>query len=143
MAIDKMRRKAPLNILYQESGIRTHFPSFQFKHDWRRKRASWTGCLQPTPLSVRYKIKIDFQLGKNPKIFVEDPILIGNSPHRFKDGSLCLYHPLSGDWNNRELIAHTIIPWVSHWLWCYELWQISGKWFADEYRHANEKMRTA
>ena len=31
-------------------------------------------------------------------------------------------------WNERKMIAKTIIPWTSEWLFHYEIWVTTGTW---------------
>ena len=42
---------------------------------------------------------------------------------------LCLYLPGSGEWSGGMSLAHTVIPWVSVWLFYYELWHATGEGF--------------
>ena len=32
------------------------------------------------------------------------------------------------EWNERKMIAKTIIPWTSEWLMHYEYWVTAGVW---------------
>jgi hypothetical protein len=63
-------------------------------------------------------------------------------PHVFTEGppaELCLYDPGvqagQSEWNETMLIADTIIPWASEWLYFYELWHATGVWHGREVRH--------
>jgi hypothetical protein len=112
-----------------------------FSCSFTRRRAVWTGVLQPTPLSQHYRVKIDYTFLRFPKVYVLEPALPEKVPHRYADGRLCLYYPSYEIWSSEYLIAHTIIPWTAHWLWWYEMWLLSDKkiWFAEEYQHRGEK----
>jgi hypothetical protein len=48
-------------------------------------------------------------------------------PHINPDGSLCLH--VMGDWQPWMYIADYIVPWVSTWLYFYEVWYATGNWF--------------
>lgn len=50
----------------------------------------------------------------------------GRIPHTFKDNNLCVHK--RGEWDSTKLIQDTIIPWVSLWLYYYEIWKITGEW---------------
>jgi hypothetical protein len=84
----------------------------------------------PTTLSRDYSITIAYDLYSFPKVCVLAPTLRdrdnGPAPHRFKDGSLCLH--LDDEWSTDLLIANTILPWTSEWLFHYEIWLATGNW---------------
>lgn len=93
------------------------------------------GDVQPSVISPVYKIRITFELGKNPFVRVLSPELKlypGKSslPHVHSNpGSpLCLF------WyefdNTNDLIADTIIKWITWWLYFYEIWAETGVWTA-------------
>ena len=67
-----------------------------------------------------------------PKVFVEDPEIEDQAdervPHRYRDGSLCLYLPGTGEWKRDMFLADTILPWTSEWLLHYELWLATSEW---------------
>lgn len=108
-----------------------HFPSFVLK--WKRGIATWTGILQPTPASDRYTVKIQYSLSDVPNVWVISPQLLERPtgekiPHVYGGNRLCLYLPGSGEWERTKLIAETIVPWASLWLYYYELWHATGEW---------------
>jgi hypothetical protein len=91
------------------------------------------GNIKPTELSKEYTIKLVYLLGKIPEISVVNPLLEinlkgENSPHLYRGDFLCVYHPLKNEWDSSKVIAETIIPWISLWLYYYEIWQLTGKW---------------
>jgi hypothetical protein len=91
------------------------------------------GNIKPSELSRIYKVKLSYALGKSPDLIVVDPPLQLNekgehSPHLYKDNLLCLYYPVKNEWNSSRVIAETIIPWVSLWLYYYEVWLLTGIW---------------
>ena len=67
-----------------------------------------------------------------PRVFVVSPTLLelrGNPiPHRYSDGSLCLWQPAYREWRPTYWIAETIIGWAALWLFFYELWHACGEW---------------
>lgn len=96
----------------------------------------WVGEIQPTKLSRKYQARIEYRIGKSPKINIISPKLelfegARKLPHIYSDGSLCLYTPANGEWHEGKKIADTIIPWISLWLFYYEAWLITGQWFGD------------
>jgi len=40
----------------------------------------------------------------------------------------CLFLPGSGEWRSDLLIARTVVPWLSEWLYFYEVWRATGEW---------------
>lgn len=94
------------------------------------RNLEWTGHLQPSPLSIRYKVRIAYRLGKRPVVTIIEPCLERlegeRLPHVYEKDELCLYYP--GEWSGKSHIADTIIPWISEWLLHYEIWLATGGW---------------
>ena len=88
--------------------------------------------LRPTHLSCSYRIEVDYRLGGSPKVRVQEPALRSRDgeppPHRYEDGSLCLYRGRYGEWDPARPIGQTVIPWTVLWLSFYELWLVTGVW---------------
>jgi hypothetical protein len=124
-----MPRRAPsLSLAQQGLALSRRFPDGRF---WLSgSQLTWTGELQPTPLSRTYLIRVTYQLGRQPKAVVIKPALDGRPgealPHVYEDGSLCLY--LRGDWRPKMFLADSIVPWASEWLMYYEIWKATGSW---------------
>lgn len=100
------------------------------------------GEIQPTPCAAVYRVRIEYELPKSPRIFVEEPALelrCGEPiPHRYTSDSLCLYLPRSGEWTPGKNLAHTIVLWTSLWLFYYEYWHGTGEWYGGG-THAQSK----
>lgn len=91
--------------------------------------------IRPTAISELYDVKIVHTENKWVKIFVVNKILkIAKNrtklPHVYdsQKQQLCLYSPSKKEWNAHNYIIDTIIPWISEWLYYYELWLPEGKW---------------
>jgi len=103
------------------------------------KSFSWTVVVCPTPLSQTYKIRLDYQYGDTPRVYVTDPYPLGKYPgkkvlphvYSTKNQQICLYYPGIGEWNRDMLLARTIVPWASEWLLFYELWLSTGVWLGE------------
>lgn len=93
-------------------------------------RLTWTVELTPTPLSVTYTVRLEYQPGDRPVVTVVDPPLQRRDgellPHVFEGDKLCLDFADFDD--TKHLIADLLIPWVSDWLYHYEMWFITGDW---------------
>jgi hypothetical protein len=104
-----------------------------------RDRLIWEGELQPSPLSVRYTVRIEATPARRPRVRVISPPLAESAhelPHVYGDGTLCLCFPWQ--WDHTKPIARTIVPWTSEWLFYYELWRATGTWLGgghDEHPH--------
>ena len=95
-----------------------------------------TGWLQPSELSIKYKIKIIYHPDSTPKVYVKEPNIEYNDEiHMYSDKRLCLYYPKEMPWNNTMHLTHTIIPWTAEWLIFYELYQIHGVWLHPSVPH--------
>ena len=93
-------------------------------------RLTWTVELTPTPLSVTYTVRLEYQPGDRPVVTVVDPPLQRRDgellPHVFEGDKLCLDYADFDD--TKHLIADVLIPWVSDWLYYYEAWLVTGDW---------------
>ena len=123
--------KPKLSIAAQVNAMKKLFPNFSLT--WKGKVAVWIGEILPTTLSQSYKVKVTYALGLPPNCYVLSPKLCRRDnkqriPHTYTKNRLCLYLPNSGEWTPQMLIADTIIPWASLWLFYYEIWQAIGEW---------------
>lgn len=91
--------------------------------------------LRPTAISELYQVKIVYTENKWVKIFVINKTLEiaknrSKLPHVYdsQKQQLCLYSPSKKEWTCHNYIIDTIIPWISEWLYYYELWLPEGKW---------------
>ena len=114
------------------------FPQFRYRA-LRDGGLLWSGALRPTSSSPRYKVSVLHQPGRVPKVFVRQPKLPGDTPHRYDDGSLCVFWPEEFRWNDSELLAKTLLPWAAFWLFYVEIWQITGEWMGPEAPHAKKE----
>lgn len=120
-----------ISLREQAARIHSVYPSFQLR--LRGKTLECVCVIQPTPYSASYRVRIEYELYKAPRIFVKEPALelrCGKLiPHRYRSESLCLYLPGSGEWTAGKDLATMIIPWTALWLSYYEYWQATGIWF--------------
>lgn len=123
------RRAVPLYV--QRAHLMRAFPDARCDVT-RRGFLQWTGPLRPTPLSREYIVRLRYELGRSPKVWVSDPPLErfdGELPeHLYSDKYLCLFLPRSREWDKSMSLAATIVPWASEWLLHYELWLATGVW---------------
>lgn len=133
----------PLPLAAQVMRLRQLFPESMIQYKGH-ETIVWKGSLQPTPLSRPYLLRLDYKLKKWPKIWLMNPPLETRdgerAPHLYIDDSLCLFHPSYKEWSSDKLIADTIIPWASLWLYYYEIWLATGNWHGGgEHPPAKEK----
>ena len=124
-----------LPIAVQAMFVQQRFP--QFKFSWHNGTGVWLGPLQPNTMSVVYTVLIKYKLTAIPKIWVTDPVLEYDAPHRYKDRSLCLYWPREWHWSSDQKLSVTLIPWAALWLYYYELWMDTGEWLAESVSHGS------
>jgi hypothetical protein len=97
----------------------------------RRNRLVWTVAIQPTPLSITYRVRVEFAPPNRPRVTVIDPPLERHKakalPHVFPGDELCLY--LDEFDGRTDLLSDKIVPWISDWLYYYELWVSTGEWY--------------
>lgn len=117
-------------VMEQFLALKRAFPGS--KGGVRKNRLRWTVTLKPSSLSDEYKVRLLYSLERSPKVFVGNPELLKRNderiPHRYADGSLCLYLPAAREWDSSMYLADTIVPWTAEWLIHYELWHATGEW---------------
>jgi hypothetical protein len=96
----------------------------------KRGRLRWRGQFHPTPASAVYTVEILHTVGFRPEIRVIDPEMEHRPgealPHVFPGDLLCVYR---GDqWTADKPLA-AILPWITEWLFYYELWLGTGRWY--------------
>lgn len=110
-----------LKSMFPESIVRTSMD----------KRLTWKHTLRPSPLGDEYTVKMEYELGSRPQVYVlkPKPLALARSakklPHVYdqKKQRLCLYyHPDKREWNSTMLLAKTIVWWIYEWLYHYEIW---------------------
>lgn len=123
-------RDRVLTAAQQDLLLRHWWPDFATK--WTCGRVSWSGRLQPLALCAAYRVRIEYELGQQPTVYVVAPQLAMRGtdpiPHLYSSGALCLFHPKRAEWRPHLPIATTIVPWASLWLLHYENWHVSGLW---------------
>ena len=126
----------PLTIAIQASALKKKctYGSVSVNHN---DSLTWRGKVRPTALSEEYTVKLYYKYNKKPEVYVVEPQLKladgeKELPHVFDHGKnqqICTYYTKRGaDWTSDKLIADTIIPWISEWLYFYEIWLYTGKW---------------
>jgi hypothetical protein len=120
-----------LSIREQHARIQFTCPTFQSRIEKGALVA--VGDVQPTSRSVVYKVRIEYRAGDAPDITVLSPKLVpreegGRLPHVYPGDKLCLYTPYTGEWAPDMSLPHTFVPWISEWLFYYELWHATGEW---------------
>jgi len=123
--------KNNLAIPVQYANVKKEYP--QFKTSILKDSLLIKGDLQPTPRSCTYQFKIRYYVGKRPKIKITNPELKRNFknekiPHVYSGNELCLYYQQYKEFDSKCKISDYIIPWISLWLYYYEIWHITGEW---------------
>jgi hypothetical protein len=128
----KINRKS---LIIQEHTLKAVFPeSTIIRH--REESLTWIHSITPSPLSETYKVKLQYLKDNGVKVYVINPkplvLAKGKSvlPHVYDSvkQQLCLYYPRKNEWNMGMLLTESIIPWISEWLFHYELWVGTGDW---------------
>jgi hypothetical protein len=122
------------SLIRQKTYLVSSFPDFQCRLKGNKLLCKAQIC--PPGSSQSYLVRIEYQAGYTPKVFIEQPIIEYNPTiHLHDDNSLCLHHPSDLSWKPSTKIAEWIIPWIVEWLVFYEIWKLTGKWEGKEYIH--------
>lgn len=122
-----------LTVAQQVYHMRAAFPQFHAETN-RGNWVRWTGTLQPHELSDQYTVEITYTVSFRPDIRVVSPELrrrsdCKNLPHVFERDLLCVH--TANEWNGCLILARTIVPWTSTWLYFYETWYTTGLWLGE------------
>jgi len=122
-----------LTVAQQVYHMRAVFPQFHAETN-RGNWVRWTGTLQPHELSDQYTVAISYTVPFRPEIRIVSPELrrrsdCKNLPHIFPGDLLCVH--TADEWNGGLILARTIVPWTSTWLYFYETWYATGLWLAE------------
>lgn len=107
------------------------YPSFRY--NTQRGYLVCTGRIQPAPLNRSYLVRIEYSPPRVPRACLLDPVLEprtpgGDIPHTYGNERPCFFDP-KNDWRQDMKIALTIVPWLSLWLFYYEVWLATGTWY--------------
>lgn len=103
------------------------------------------GSVTPNPLARVYRVRLEYELGASPKVWVEDPPLEPRSqgepiPHVYREERAvqpCLYYPPNREWRPDMWLATTVMGWLLVWLSAYELWLATGTWSGGGVDHGS------
>jgi hypothetical protein len=122
-----------LNMAIQANKIKSIFPDSSIS--FNQYKLTWKYTVTPSPLSNSYDLKLSYEKGNHPNVYVINPKLdlfkdAKKLPHVYDSEKqrLCLYYPVGNEWNSGMLISETIIPWTCEWLLHYECWIGTGDW---------------
>jgi hypothetical protein len=107
------------------------WPELSLLRTRRQVEAVWKGIVRPSPISEEYVVSLRYCPTLNPEARVIAPELevregFKDLPHINPDGSVCLH--VLGDWQSWMYVADYIVPWISAWLYFYEVWHATGYW---------------
>lgn len=123
-------RRKPISLAAQAGHLRKWFPDS--RASIRRSCLTWIGDLRPGALSQCYTVRLRYKLDQSLDVDLVQPALQERDgqrpPHLYPKDRLCLYLPGMSEWTGEMLLADTIIPWTSEWLFHYEIWLATGEW---------------
>ena len=123
--LNRWYERYPLRLEAERVIMREKFPQFVLKMD-AQKELFWDGLLQ-TNFGTLYWVSILYPRNypwQNPKLEIIRPPLRFNTPHRFADGSLCIYPE---GWNYKRATAPAAVPLIASWLALYEDFLRTGR----------------
>lgn len=117
--------------------VESHFDWIDLHLDTHSKSLVGRGKLKAD--KKEYKILLSyspFYHQRYDRIYIDDTsIKFNNDIHLYRDGSLCLYHPVIDNYAHPVMPLVKMIPWISEWIVFYELWKIYGIWLGREIKH--------
>ena len=128
----------------QAARFRSSFPAFTTSRP-RRSVLLCRGRVQPTALSDTYLVKITYEIQRTPQVDIEEPSLQRRDPHEriphtYDGDRPCTFRPRV-DWRSDRNLT-LIVPWVSMWLFFYEVWFVTGEWLGGGVGHETADITT-
>lgn len=137
-------KEKSLPMRYQAKLIDREYPEWKVRQNYGELAA--IGEIQPTAYSPKYLVKIAFRRSDSiPQVTLLSPEIQERNhklpPHLLskKKKTLCLCYPKLKEWKKTDIIAQTIIPRISLWLYYYEHWLQYGKWLGGGTVHPKDK----
>jgi len=116
--------------LRQKKNVEAYFTFFNCKIE--NDKLICTGSIHPD-FCANYEIRLECEEHYAPRVYIKYPkIEPSNNIHMYPNGSLCLYYPRDLKWNSRLNVADYFIPWAIEWIYCYELFLLTGEWHHEE-----------
>lgn len=105
--------------------------------DWNcerfgNKMVAFRGRFSPTETSTEYDIIVLYKMCHFPQVAILEPEIREDAPHRWPDGTLCLFDTRVPEWDPSKSLGEYIFPWIAEWLLLYELWRETGVWHGPE-----------
>jgi len=122
---ERWYERYPLRISAEKIIMQENYPQFVLKLD-DKKQLFWDGILQ-TNFGTLYRVNINYPQAypwQKPKLIIAHPQVRADAPHRFVDGSLCIY---PDGWNYKQTTAPAAIPLIAGWLALYEVFLRTGE----------------
>jgi ubiquitin-protein ligase len=122
---EKWYERYPLRISAEKIIMQENYPQFVLKIE-NTLQLFWEGILQ-TNFGTLYRASINYPQAypwQKPKLMIVEPEVRANAPHRFADGSLCIY---PDDWNYKQTTAPAAVPLIAGWLALYEIFLRTGE----------------
>ncbi|MBB6327651.1 hypothetical protein FHS59_003294 [Algoriphagus iocasae] len=141
----RKRTNKPIPLFQQEAALKSFFPDSKISRK-SDSEITWTHTVKPTPLSAAYTLLLHYKKTDGAKVYVVSPkplrLAEGKDrlPHVYNQAEqrLCLYFPITNEWNPSMLYVKTLIPWACEWLMHYEIWVGTGEWKGGGIEHDEE-----
>jgi hypothetical protein len=123
------RRASRVSLNREVLALSRRFPQSSVRRAGRA--LTWRGNLRPSVTSRTYLVEVKYRLGGEPvtRVIQRLETRPGLSlPHVWNHARqvLCLHE--RRDWRPGMLLADSIVPWASEWLFFYEFWLVTGNW---------------
>lgn len=135
--------KGKENYINRYSDIKSKYKNCIIRNKYSNNYYDIDLKIQPTNESNTYIVNLKHLKKYRPDVYVTEPNIYDltngkKPPHVYifneQICKICLY--MNGDWNNSKCDAD-LIPWISEWLFYFEMWLITDEWHGGG--HSNEK----
>lgn len=133
MAKRRKIKKKKLSPILQILNISKAYPDLVIRSETKNDNYYVVLRIKPTETSIAYDVKLVASKSYKPMVFIIKPTPkrlfdgLEKIPHVYskKEARICLFYgkeiTLDSDYTK-------IVPWISEWLFHFEIWKITGKW---------------
>lgn len=125
MSEEKWYERYPLRLEAEKIIMAQNHPQFVLKMD-EMKCLFWEGFLR-TNFRTLYLVNALYPSAypwQKPELRIVEPEVRWDAPHRYANGTLCVY---PDDWSYKRCTAPAAVPLIAAWLALYEIFLRTGQ----------------
>lgn len=130
------KKKIPLknkkiSVILQTYRICSYYKNIIYKKEQTSNKVKIYFKIKPCDFCRVFSVRMEYSNSMLPRIYVINPDIYeenNKKPEHIYDwrkGRICLFMPKEINFSS---YYDVIIPWISEWIFYYEIWRITGNW---------------